>query len=130
MSKQSITAGLELRECPRKCNSIFTREKENLKKKSERRGEKICLFLCNSSPAAPLEEKLSICAPPEPVMVADPRNEQEGGGGEALPAATRNPSRPDAIAGGDARGQLGGIGSGGFLGDQIHSGGCRIGERR
>jgi hypothetical protein len=39
MSKQSITAGLELRECPHKCNSIFTREKENLKKIREKGGE-------------------------------------------------------------------------------------------
>lgn len=56
-------------------------------------------------------------------MVADPRNEQDGGGGDALPAAPKNPSRPASIAGRDARGSLGEIGSGGFLGDQIHSGG-------
>jgi hypothetical protein len=55
------------------------------------------------TPLDPLEEKFSICAPPEPVMVADPRNEQEGGGGDALLAAPRNPSRPDSIAGGGMR---------------------------
>jgi hypothetical protein len=37
------------------------------------------------------------------MMVADPRNEQEGGGDDALPAAPRNPSRPDSIAGGGMR---------------------------
>jgi hypothetical protein len=42
--------------------------------------------LRTTTPLDPLEEKFNICAPPEPVMVADPRNEQEGGGGDALVA--------------------------------------------
>jgi hypothetical protein len=73
--------------------------------KIKRKRKKDLSFLCNISPAAPLEEKLSICAPPEPVVAAaDPRNEQEGGGGDALSAAPKNPSRPVSIAGGDVRG--------------------------
>lgn len=43
------------------------------------------------NPAASLEEKLSICAPEEPV---DPRKEQEGGGGSEAPASPKYPSWP------------------------------------
>ena len=102
-------------------------------KKNTVKRKKGLYFLCNVSPAAPLEEKLSICAPPEPVVAAaDPRNEQEGGGGggDALSAAPKNPSRPVSIAGGDVRGGYEGLGAEASWGSRFIVGDCRIGERR
>ena len=53
-----------------------------------------------------------------------------GGGGDALSAAPKNPSRPVSIAGGDVRGGYEGLGAVASWGSRFIVGDCRIGERR
>lgn len=110
MSKQSIKAGISSERAQHSHSDLqmqqyLRKRKQKLRGKNGEEG-KDPSFPCDISPAAPLEEKLSICAPPELVVVADPRNEQEGGaGGEDAPAAAaKNTSRPASIASGDVRG--------------------------
>jgi hypothetical protein len=56
------------RALPPQMQQYLRHGKTERKMKRRGKGEKIC----NISPATPLEEKLSICAPPERVAVADP----------------------------------------------------------
>ena len=132
MSKQSIKAGLRSERARRRPSAPTDATVISPGKKIKRKRKKDLSFLCNISPAAPLEEKLSIRAPPEPAAAAaDPRNEQEGGGGgDALSAAPKNPSRPVSIAGGDVRGGYEGLGAVASWGSRFIVGDCRIGERR
>ena len=131
MSKQSIKAGLRSERARRRPSAPTDATVISPGKKIKRKRKKDLSFLCNISPAAPLEEKLSIRAPTEPA--ADPRNEQEGGGGgggDVLSAAPKNPSRPVSIAGGDVRGGYEGLGAVASWGSRFIVGDCRIGERR
>jgi hypothetical protein len=91
MSKQSVAAGLSVCSKPHRWNSGFISARNKKKEKSL-----FSFWHYLVSPATLLEEKLSICGPPE-LLATDPRNEEEGGPAGAI-GIPKNASRPPSIA--------------------------------